>query len=141
MTDISRLGLNVTNISSNPKESKGSEKEETAKQEAQQPVVEGRQVAANDVLNFMAQTGAINQVVMAASKQNQPTTVEEAIGEALNSFAPAVVAGLTDTMATINRINGLVAKDNAAHPDTPGRMAVAMQAFEEEFGAIPAFQV
>ena len=118
--------------------SKPEHKEPKEEKEVQETPVEDRSVAPGDVLSYLTQSSALTRAALEA-KSMVRTPVGIAANEMFDELAPAVVAGIKENM----NAEKLLRADEyaAANPGIRERMDVAMQVYEEEFGAYPAFLV
>ena len=133
---INGIGFNPASINnSNTSGSKAEHKEEEQEQAAPQAPVEEKSVAPNDVLNFLSQTAAIN--MLSFNSKTVQTPVGIAAGEMFDELAPLVAQGVRENMsaAAIEMAEEFAQQ----HPEVVQRMEGAMEVFEEEFGAVPAF--
>ncbi len=140
MTDnIHSIGFNPASVSNNGTPySKPEQKEPKEEAEVQETTAENKSVTPDDVFSYLSQSAAITRAAIEPKPAVQ-TPVGIAAGEMFDELAPIVAEGVKENAHAAR----LASADEyaIANPGIRERMDVAMQVYEEEFVAYPAFLV
>lgn len=133
---IHGIGFNPAGVTNNnTKGSSAEHKEEEKEQFAPEAKAEKKNLAPGDVLFFLSQSAKLNGININSKPVQTPVGI--VAGQMFDKVAPLVAQGIRENMnaMAVERAEQFAQE----HPEVVQRTEIAIEAFEEEFGAVPAF--